>query len=150
MSDAYLIRCPACTTKNRIPRQKAGESAKCGKCGGAVPTEALLTDHPLEVSDRDFDPIVLGSPLPVLLDCWAAWCGPCQMIGPIMDQLAAEWQGHVRIAKLNVDENQQTAAKFQIMTIPTLLIFDRGKLMDRLTGAFPKQGIVQKMRPYLF
>jgi thioredoxin len=82
---------------------------------------------------------------PVLVDCWAPWCGPCRMIGPIMDELAAESHGRYRIAKLNVDENPQTAARFNIASIPTMLIFKDGKLVDRLTGAQPKQAIAERL-----
>jgi len=126
-----------------------GQTAKCGKCGSPVPSDALLTDTPVTVTDADFGVKVLNAPLPVLLDCWAPWCGPCQMIGPIMEQLASEWKGRVRVCKLNSDENPQTSATFQIMSIPTMLIFDNGQLMDTMTGAVPKQQIIQKMAPYL-
>ncbi len=145
----YFIRCASCRAKNRIPADKVGQTAKCGKCGSPVPSDALLTDTPVTVTDADFSVKVLNAPLPVLLDCWAPWCGPCQMIGPIMEQLASEWKGRVRVCKLNSDENPQTSATFQIMSIPTMLIFDNGQLMDTLTGAVPKQQIIQKMAPYL-
>ena len=145
----YFIRCASCRTKNRIPADKVGLTAKCGKCASPVRTDELLVDTPATVTDADFSAKVLNAPLPVLLDCWAPWCGPCQMIGPIMEQLASEWKGRVRVCKLNSDENPQTSATFQIMSIPTMLIFDNGQLMDTLTGAVPKQQIIQKMAPYL-
>jgi thioredoxin len=101
---------------------------------------------PLIVTDETFQRDVLQtSDRPVLLDCWAPWCGPCRMIGPIVEQLAAESQGRYRIAKLNVDENPQTAAQFQIQSIPTMLIFKDGKLVDRIIGAQPKQSIAARL-----
>lgn len=112
-------------------------------------TEDLLVDEPVIVTDRDFDVNVLKSPLPVLLDCWAPWCGPCRMIGPIMEELAGEWRGRIRICKLNSDDNPIVSGKFQIRSIPTMLIFDNGQLKDSIIGAMPKQHIIQKMAAYL-
>ena len=149
VNKGYILRCNACGTKNRIPDEKAGQTAKCGKCGSPVDTTALLISKPVVISDGDFNQQVLGAQLPVLIDCWAPWCGPCKMIGPIMDELADQWKGKIRICKLNVDENPQTSAKFQIRSIPTLLIFDNGKLKDTLVGALPKQQIVKAITPYL-
>jgi thioredoxin len=101
---------------------------------------------PLIVTDETFQRDVLqSSGRPVLLDCWAPWCGPCRMIGPIVEQLAAESQGRYRIAKLNVDENPLTAAQFQIQSIPTMLIFKDGQLVDRIIGAQPKQKIAARL-----
>ena len=148
-TQGYTLRCQSCGTKNRIPDEKAGQTAKCGKCGSHVETTTLLISSPVAIGDHDFHEQVLQSQLPVLIDCWAPWCGPCKMIGPIMDELAAQWKGKVRICKLNVDENPQTAAKFQIRSIPTLLIFDNGKLKDTMVGAFPKQQISQAVAPFL-
>ncbi|MDM8551127.1 thioredoxin TrxC [Desulfobacterales bacterium HSG2] len=146
---SYVIRCSACRTKNRIPSDKVGLTAKCGKCGILMQTDDLLIETPVVVTDNDFDAKVSKSPLPVLLDCWAPWCGPCRMIGPVMEELAAEWKGRVRVCKLNSDENPQISARFQIRSIPTLLVFDNGQLKDTLVGAVPKHAIVQKMASYL-
>lgn len=145
----YIIRCTACGTKNKIPKDKAGVAGKCGKCGALLNTDDLLVAKPIVVTDIDFDDLVLKSPLPVLLDCWAPWCGPCKMIGPVMEQLAEQWQGRVRICKLNVDENQKISAMFQIRSIPTMLIFDSGKLQNTLVGALPKQQILRAMAQFL-
>jgi thioredoxin len=98
------------------------------------------------VTDATFDDEILqATGAPVLLDCWAPWCGPCRAIAPVLDQLAAESQGRFRIAKLNVDDNPQTAARYQISSIPTMLIFKNGKLIDRLIGAQPKQAIAERL-----
>lgn len=145
----YVIRCAACGARNRIPAAKVGAAGKCGKCGAVLETDGLLADKPVIVTDIDFESLVLKSPLPVLLDCWAPWCGPCKMVGPVMEQLAVEWRGRVRICKLNVDENQKTAAMFQIRSIPTMLIFDGGRIKNTLVGALPKQQIVQAMKQFL-
>ena len=147
--NAYTYRCPSCGTKNRIPADKAGKKAKCGKCSGVLNTADLLLNKTVTVEDSNFADTVMRSPLPVLLDCWAPWCGPCKMIGPIMEELAGQWQGKVRVGKLNVDENPKIGDQFQIRSIPTLLVFDNGKLVNSLVGAQPKQAIAQAMASYL-
>ncbi len=142
-----VVACNKCGTKNRVePQQAEGKVARCGKCGEALGTSADATlDQPLVVTDDTFQRDVLSAPGLVLLDCWAPWCGPCRMIGPIMDQLASESDGRYRIAKLNVDDNQRTAAQFQIQSIPTMLLFKDGRLIDRLIGAQPKQAIADRL-----
>ena len=147
--DPYVVRCMNCGTKNRVPADKMDISAKCGKCGSPLKTEDLRNTHSAAVTDGNFDTQVLKSPLPVLLDCWAPWCGPCKMVGPIMDELASEWRGRVKVCKLNVDENPIMGSKFQIRSIPTLLIFDNGRLMETLVGAVPKEQIMQTMARFL-
>jgi len=102
---------------------------------------------PVIITDQTFEREVLQARgRPVLVDCWAPWCGPCRMVGPILDQLAAESAGRYRIAKLNVDDNQQTAARFQIASIPTMLIFKDGQLIDRLIGAQSKEVIAEHLQ----
>ncbi len=150
-----VVVCSNCGTKNRVnPHHAAGHIAKCGKCGKQlelppdthqVTQDKPLQNKPLIVTDETFQREVLNSPGLVLLDCWAPWCGPCRMVGTIMEQLAAESNGRYRIAKLNVDDNPRTAAQFQIQSIPTMLIFKGGKLVDRLIGAQPKPAIMSKL-----
>jgi len=145
-----VIACKSCGTKNRVEAWlAAGREPRCGKCGSLLelPNDAgtETSTEPIEVSDNTFQRDVLGAPGLVLLDCWAPWCGPCRMVGPIMDQLARESNGRYRIAKLNVDHNPRTAAQFQIQSIPTMLLFKDGQLIDRLIGAQPKQAIADRL-----
>ena len=146
-----VVTCARCGTKNRVDeRAAATQRPVCGKCGAALEVTAGAggadTSKPRIVTDATFAREVLqAGQLPVLLDCWAAWCGPCRMIAPVLDQLAAESNGRYVIAKLNVDENPQTAAQFGIQSIPTLLIFKGGKLVDRIVGAQPKQAIASRL-----
>lgn len=144
-----VVVCNKCGVKNRIEESRlATSAAKCGRCGARLAAANSEQDsRPLVITDQTFEREVLqASGRPVLVDCWAAWCGPCRVIAPILDQLAEESAGHYRIAKLNVDENRQTASRFQIASIPTMLIFKNGKLIDRLIGAQPKQAIAERLR----
>ncbi len=102
-------------------------------------------DKPLEVNDANFEEIVIKHKN-VAIDCWAPWCGPCLMIAPVIEELAKELKGKVVFGKLNVDENQRTAMRFNIMSIPTILLFKDGKLVDRIIGAMPKEFIVEKLK----
>ena len=141
-----VVVCSKCGTKNRVDVSRLSE-AKCGRCGEKLQGTAGGDSKPVVVTDQTFEREVLQTKgQPVLLDCWAPWCSPCLMLAPVLDQLAAESQGQYRIAKLNVDENTQTATHFRIGSIPTMLIFKDGKLVDRIAGVQPKQAIAERLR----
>ncbi len=101
---------------------------------------------PITITDDNFDAEVLKSDVPVLIDFWAVWCGPCRMIAPIVEELASEYSGKLKIGKLDVDNNQQTSIKYGVRSIPTLLIFKGGQLKDAIIGAVPKAQIVQRLK----
>ena len=107
-----------------------------------------LPDKPVIVTDATIESMASAYPL-FILDCWAEWCGPCRMIGPIIEQLAVEMKGRAVFGKLNVDQNMQTANKYRISAIPTLMIFKDGKLIDKLVGAYPKPALEAKLQKYL-
>ncbi len=107
-----------------------------------------LPDKPVVITDATIDAVASQYPV-FILDCWAEWCGPCRMIGPIIEQLAAEMKGKAVFGKLNVDENMQTANKYRISAIPTLMIFKNGKLIDKLVGAYPKPALAAKIQKFL-
>ena len=144
-----VVACSKCGTKNRVDENRlAASEAKCGHCGAALDAGAAGSSDgkPQIITDASFQQEVLqASGPPVMVDCWAPWCGPCRVVGPIMDQLAAEANGRYRIAKLNVDENPMTASRYQIASIPTMLIFKNGSLVDRIVGAQPKQAIAERL-----
>jgi len=137
-----IVACPTCGTKNRVDPTR---QAVCGKCRSPLAVEV----SPLIVTDQNFAAEVEKSLLPVLIDFWAAWCGPCRMVAPVIEQLAKELSGKVRVGKLDVDANQVTAGRFRVQSIPSLLIFQNGKEVDRLVGVQSKEAILQRLQAYL-
>ncbi|MEE9563138.1 MAG: thioredoxin [Thermoanaerobaculia bacterium] len=103
----------------------------------------MASDKILNISSDNFEKEVLGADVPVLVDFWAAWCGPCKMVAPVLEKLAEEMEGKVRIAKVNVDENQDIAVQFQVSSIPTFILFKDGEAADRMLGAMPKGAFEQ-------
>ena len=147
-----VVTCQSCGAKNRVDEGRAQASRPvCGKCGTQLPlgSAAVAVDHPIEVTDETLEATLAKyTGVPVLVDCWAEWCPPCRMIAPHLDALARESNGRYVIAKLDVEANQRTAARFQTSSIPTLLIFKDGKLVDRMVGAHPKQAIAAKLQAH--
>ena len=144
-----VVTCVKCGAKNRVDENKlANSEAKCGRCGAKLEAAAGngASSGPTVLTDSSFQQEVLNaSGPPTLVDFWAPWCGPCRIVGPIVDQLAAESNGRYHVAKLNVDDNPQTASRYQIASIPTLLIFKNGAVVDRIVGAQPKQAIAERL-----
>jgi len=104
---------------------------------------------PIEFTDSNFKQEVLNSTNPVLIDFWAVWCGPCRLVAPVIEDIAGEYDGKVKVGKLDVDNNPETATKYGIRSIPTMLIFKGGEVVDRIVGAVPKQKITEKLTSVL-
>ena len=144
MSDSQIIRCSNCGTANRVLLEKlsSGELPICGKCHSTLTAKSV----PIKITDASFATDVEQSTLPVFLDFWAGWCGPCLMIGPFIEELAAELAGRVRVGKLNIDENPMTAQRFNVRSIPTMIVFKNGREVDRITGAVPKEMMLHSLQ----
>jgi thioredoxin len=128
-------------------KKKKLEQLKRQYMNGGKPMEKKWPDTPIQVIDADIDETIRKFPV-LVIDCWAPWCGPCRMIGPVIEELAKDMQGKIIFGKLNVDENPQTSMKYGIMSIPTMLVFKNGQLVDRFVGAMPKEMLLQKLKPY--
>ena len=127
MSDEnILVRCDRCGTKNRISKSRLSERPICGRCKAPL-SIGTLNDRPVDVTDKTFNSEVLSFPGPVLVDAWAPWCGPCRMVGPVLEQLAKDYSGRIKIAKLNVDENPQTASQYSIRSINEKVARENGR-----------------------
>lgn len=131
----------------QIKRKKLEELKRHYETGGKS-MEDNMPDKPLEITDADIDQHIKKYDI-IVIDCWAPWCGPCKMIHPVLEELAKEMQGKIVFGKLNVDHNKETAAKYGIMSIPSLLVFKEGKIVDRIVGAMPKPMLKAKIEPHL-
>jgi thioredoxin 2 len=144
---SLIVACQNCGAKNRVRFDSATrQQPVCGKCRNPLPAPS---SDPVIVTDANFNSLVERSHLPVLLDLWAAWCGPCRMIAPTVEILASELAGRVLVGKLDVDANPRTAARFGVQSIPTLLILQDGREVDRIVGVQSREAILQRLSPHL-
>lgn len=130
MSFSRKVACPYCGAVNRIPADRLNDNPLCGKCG-----KGIFASRPVELTSADFSRQVVNSEIPVLVDFWAEWCGPCKMMAPEFEKAAVALEPNVRLAKLNTEIEQQIAAQFDIRSIPTMILFKDGKEVARQSGA---------------
>jgi thioredoxin 2 len=133
-----IIACPHCAGLNRIPAEKRAAAPVCGKC-----KQPLFSGEPVEITSANFDNLVQKSELPIVLDFWASWCGPCLNFAPVFSQAARELEPNFRFGKINTEQQQQLAAQFQIRSIPTLMLFQQGTMIAQLAGALPNSQFYQ-------
>lgn len=128
------VACPFCATLNRVSLDRLADRPKCGHCG-----RPILLDRPIAVTDATLDGVLNGTDVPVIVDCYADWCGPCKIMAPLLDELAHDLEGRVLVTKLDTDRNPGTVARFGIRAIPTLIAFRRGGEVGRHAGAVPRR-----------
>ena len=141
MSDALNIVCPHCNATNRIPAERLSDKPKCGKCH-----QPLFDGHPVELTGETFSKMIARTDIPVVVDFWAPWCGPCKMVAPAFQQAAQQLQPNVRFAKVNTEDHQMIGARYQIRSIPTMVIFKNGQEVARQSGAMSASDIVRWVR----
>ena len=138
MTTSLHINCPHCQTTNRLPQNRLEQSPRCGQC-----KQPLFTAKPMELKAKNTDATLNNNDIPVLVDCWAPWCGPCRQFAPVFEQAATEMEPKLRFAKLNTDEEQGIAMQWGIRSIPTLILFQNGKELQRTSGAMSQSSLKQ-------
>jgi len=143
MSDSLVIPCPHCNGLNRIPNERLSDQPKCGRCKAPV-----LLAKPFELKEADYSSQIKGD-LPLLVDVWAEWCGPCKSFAPVFEQAAMQLQGRCRLAKLDSEANRTLAGQLNIRSIPSLILMRNGREVTRQSGAFPLQQLMAWLTPLL-
>ena len=140
--DAMIIACSECGRRNRVPAAKLAATPRCGACQHSL---TPLT-HPVSAgSAKEFDDLLFGSPLPIVADFWAEWCGPCRVVAPELEKLAKERSGQLVVAKVDTDALPDVAGRYAISGIPTLILFRQGRAVSRVSGAMPAEAIAREL-----
>jgi len=137
------VVCPHCGSVNNVPYKESYKKANCGKC-----KNSLLDTHPVELNSSNFDHFIANSDLPVVVDFWAPWCGPCRMMAPAFEAAAAQLPLKAQFVKVNTEEAQELGARFGIRSIPTIMVFKNGQVVHQVSGALDQNSIVNMVRQF--
>jgi len=138
------VICPHCLSVNNVPQKESYKKANCGKC-----KQSLLDNKPVELTNANFDEVVVNSDIPVIIDFWAPWCGPCKMMAPVFEKTAQNFPLKTLFAKVNTEDEQALGARFGIRSIPTLIIFKEGKEIERASGALDASSLSSFLSKHL-
>ena len=144
MTFSRKVTCPYCGAVDRIPAEQFDETLQCGSCG-----RAIFASKPTDLTAAAFTDTISTSEIPVLVDFWAEWCGPCRAVAPILEEISTEYDGKIKIVKLNTDEEGSVAMKYGISSIPTMNLFVGGEVVKSIVGARPKPAIVRELSEYI-
>jgi len=144
----FLFRCKSCGTRNKIPAEKLSSAPNCGRCHARLDTDELFLPQPVIITTNNFEEMVLRSPIPVMLDCWAAWCAACHAFSPVVQELGRIMSQRVRVGKMNVDQNSAVSSRYDVLSLPTCLVFDGGQVRERFVGVINRDDALFKMAKY--
>ncbi len=147
MTNALFVKCPSCGSINQFEK-KEGVKPVCGKCRSSLDGASATSDEPMAITDNSFAPEVLASKVPVLVDFFAEWCGACRSLEPALQAVASRFKGKVKVGKLDVEKNPETAGKYQIKATPTMIVFHDGKQAEQVVGARPEQELQKIVAKY--
>ncbi|WP_024951864.1 thioredoxin TrxC [Cobetia crustatorum] len=143
MSESLVLACPQCLALNRVATERLNDNPSCGKC-----SSAMLPEAPLELTSANYEALVVRSELPIVIDFWASWCGPCKTMGPIFNGVAAEMGTRMRFAKIDTEAQQALAGRFGIRSIPTLMVMKKGQELARQAGVMQAGQLKQWLAPH--
>ncbi|WP_158774457.1 thioredoxin TrxC [Cobetia sp. L2A1] len=143
MSESFVLACPQCLALNRVATERLNDNPTCGRCSGA-----MLPAEPLELTSANYEALVVRSEMPIVIDFWATWCGPCKTMGPIFNGVAAEMGTRMRFAKIDTEAQQALAGRFGIRSIPTLMVMKKGKELERQAGVMQAGQLKQWLAPH--
>lgn len=136
--DFIIVPCEKCGARNRVPRARLNDAPRCGRCHASISVSAAYSPHPVDVTDQDFDKEVIDFTGSVVVFFWASWCGYCRTLMPVINDLAGKYAGKIKFVRIQTDNNQATASRHDVLSLPTLLLYKNGRQVNRIVGSLPQ------------